>query len=48
MIDFVVSYNIMVDVELIFVSYINEVMECFVKGDVKYCFVIDIGRILFL
>lgn len=41
MFDFCVEYGIVVDIELICGDEINEVWERMVKGDVKYCFVID-------
>lgn len=46
MINFVVEYGIKVEIEIIFMEYVNIVMDRFVKGDVRYCFVIDIVNML--
>lgn len=39
--DFCVEYNIVCDIEMLDMQDINIVYECMKKGDVKYCFVID-------
>ncbi|XP_043711790.1 probable mannitol dehydrogenase [Telopea speciosissima] len=44
MIDFAAKHNITADIELIPVDYVNTAMERLVKADVKYRFVLDIGK----
>ncbi|KAK4390841.1 8-hydroxygeraniol dehydrogenase [Sesamum angolense] len=46
MIDFAAKHNIMPDVEMISMDYVNTAMERLEKGDVKYRFVIDVGKTL--
>jgi len=44
MLDFCAEHGIVSDVEIISADYINEAYERVVKGDVKYRFVVDMGR----
>lgn len=44
MLDFCEKHNILSDVEVIDISYINEAFERVIKGDVHYRFVIDISK----
>ncbi|XP_043711793.1 probable mannitol dehydrogenase [Telopea speciosissima] len=44
MIDFAAKHNITADIELIPVDYLNTAMERLVKADVKYRFVLDVGK----
>ncbi|KAL0351716.1 UNVERIFIED_CONTAM: 8-hydroxygeraniol dehydrogenase [Sesamum calycinum] len=46
MIDFAAKHNILPDVEMISMDYVNTAMERLEKGDVKYRFVIDVGKTL--
>ncbi|CAA0812537.1 Cinnamyl alcohol dehydrogenase 8 [Striga hermonthica] len=46
MIDFAAKHNILPDVEMIQMDYVNKAMERVLKSDVKYRFVIDIGNSL--
>ena len=46
MIDFAARNNITADIEVISMDYVNTAMERLLKGDVKYRFVIDIGKTL--
>lgn len=46
MINFATKYNIIADIELIPMDYVNTAMERLLKGDVKYRFVIDIANSL--
>lgn len=46
MIDFAAKHNILPDVEMIPIDYINTAMERLVRADVKYRFVIDVGKTL--
>ncbi|KAL3527468.1 hypothetical protein ACH5RR_012124 [Cinchona calisaya] len=46
MIDFAAKHNILADVEVIPIDYVNTAMERLLKSDVKYRFVIDIGNSL--
>ncbi|GER47118.1 cinnamyl-alcohol dehydrogenase family protein [Striga asiatica] len=46
MIDFAAEHNILPDVEMISMDYINTAMERLLKSDVKYRFVIDIAKSL--
>ena len=46
MIDFAAKHNITADIELIPVDYVNIAMERMLKTDVRYRFVIDIGKTL--
>ncbi|KAK4429432.1 8-hydroxygeraniol dehydrogenase [Sesamum alatum] len=46
MIDFAAKHNILPDVEMISMDYVNTAMERLEKADVKYRFVIDVGRTL--
>lgn len=46
MIDFASKHNIIADIELIPINYVNTAMERLSKGDVKYRFVIDIANSL--
>ncbi|XP_042490914.1 probable mannitol dehydrogenase [Macadamia integrifolia] len=46
MIDFAGKHNITADIELIPVDYLNTAMERLAKADVKYRFVLDIGKTL--
>ena len=45
MLDYCAEHNIVSDIELIDISYINEAYERMLKGDVKYRFVIDIASL---
>ncbi|GFP86972.1 8-hydroxygeraniol dehydrogenase [Phtheirospermum japonicum] len=44
MIDFAAKHNILPDVEIISMDYVNTAMERLARGDVKYRFVIDVGN----
>ncbi|KAL6506640.1 8-hydroxygeraniol dehydrogenase [Orobanche hederae] len=46
MIGFAAKHNILPDVEIIPIEYINTAMERLARGDVKYRFVIDVGKTL--
>nr|XP_023870438.1 probable mannitol dehydrogenase [Quercus suber]POF24153.1 putative mannitol dehydrogenase [Quercus suber] len=46
MIDFAAKHNIIADIEIIPIDYVNTAMERLVKTDVRYRFVIDIGNTL--
>ncbi|KAL3527638.1 hypothetical protein ACH5RR_012294 [Cinchona calisaya] len=46
MVDFAAEHGIVPDVEIIPIDYVNTAMERIEKGDVKYRFVIDIGKTL--
>ena len=46
MMDFAAKHNITADIELIPMDYVNTAMERLVKADVRYRFVIDIGKTL--
>ncbi|KAL3515013.1 hypothetical protein ACH5RR_021915 [Cinchona calisaya] len=46
MVDFAAKHNILPDVEIIPIDYVNTAMDRIEKGDVKYRFVIDIGNTL--
>ncbi|KAK4429431.1 8-hydroxygeraniol dehydrogenase [Sesamum alatum] len=46
MIDFAAKHNILPDVELVSMDYVNTAMERLAKADVKYRFVIDVGKTL--
>ncbi|KAL6525207.1 8-hydroxygeraniol dehydrogenase [Orobanche minor] len=46
MIDFAAKHDILPDVEVISMDYINTAMERLARGDVKYRFVIDVGKTL--
>lgn len=46
MIDFAAKHNIIADIELIPMDYVNTAMERLAKADVRYRFVIDIGKTL--
>lgn len=46
MIDFASEHNILPDVEMIPIDYVNKAMERLLKSDVKYRFVIDIANSL--
>ncbi|KAL2250016.1 UNVERIFIED_CONTAM: 8-hydroxygeraniol dehydrogenase [Sesamum indicum] len=46
MIDFAAKHNILPDVEIISMDYVNTAIERLAKADVKYRFVIDIGQTL--
>ena len=43
MMDFAAKHNILPDVEIIPIDYINTAMERLLKADVKYRFVIDVA-----
>ena len=45
MLDYCASKNIVSDVEVIDIKYINEAYERMLKGDVKYRFVIDMATL---
>ncbi|MBA4167716.1 MAG: NAD(P)-dependent alcohol dehydrogenase [Chitinophagaceae bacterium] len=45
MLDYCAEYNIVSDVEMINISYINEAYERMLKGDVRYRFVIDLATL---
>ena len=45
MLDYCAEHNIVSDVEVIPISYINEAYERMLNGDVKYRFVIDMGTL---
>ncbi|PIN05325.1 Alcohol dehydrogenase, class V [Handroanthus impetiginosus] len=44
MIDFAAKHQILPDVEIVPMDYVNTAMERLVKADVKYRFVIDVGK----
>lgn len=44
MVDFAVKHNITADIEVIPVDYLNTAMERLAKSDIKYRFVIDVGK----
>lgn len=44
MIDFAAKNNIVADVEVIPIDYINTAMDRLLKSDVKYRFVIDVEK----
>ncbi|KAG8377976.1 hypothetical protein BUALT_Bualt08G0089800 [Buddleja alternifolia] len=44
MIDFAAEHNILADVEIIPMDYVNTAMERLERGDAKYRFVIDVGK----
>lgn len=46
MIDFAAEHNVLPEVEIISMDYVNKAMERLEKGDVKYRFVIDVARTL--
>ncbi|CAL5356583.1 unnamed protein product [Camellia sinensis] len=46
MIDFAGKHNIVADVEVIPIDYVNTAMKRLAKGDIRYRFVIDIGNTL--
>ena len=46
MIDFAADHNITSDIEVIPIDYVNTAMERMLKSDVRYRFVIDIGKTL--
>jgi len=46
MINYCAKYNITPDIEIIPIDYVNTAMERLLKSDVKYRFVIDIGKTL--
>ncbi|KAL0360497.1 UNVERIFIED_CONTAM: 8-hydroxygeraniol dehydrogenase [Sesamum radiatum] len=46
MIDFAAKHDILPDVEIISMDYVNRAMERLEKADVKYRFVIDVGKTL--
>ncbi|KAL2506269.1 putative cinnamyl alcohol dehydrogenase 9 [Abeliophyllum distichum] len=46
MLDFAAKHNILPDVEIVTMDYVNTAMERLVKSDVKYRFVIDVGKTL--
>jgi uncharacterized zinc-type alcohol dehydrogenase-like protein len=45
MLDFCAAHNIVSDVEVIKIDYINEAYERILKSDVRYRFVIDIASL---
>jgi len=45
MLDFCGKHNIVSDIELINMQDINAAYERLLKGDVKYCFVIDMASL---
>ncbi|KAK6138747.1 hypothetical protein DH2020_027509 [Rehmannia glutinosa] len=44
MIDFAAKHNILPGVEIISMDYVNTAMERLARGDVKFRFVIDVGK----
>ena len=44
--DFAAKHQILADIEVILMDYVNIAMEHLMKADVKYRFVIDIGSAL--
>ncbi|PRQ48414.1 putative cinnamyl-alcohol dehydrogenase [Rosa chinensis] len=46
MIDFAREQNIIADIEVILVDYLNTAMERLAKNDVRYRFVVDVGNTL--
>ena len=46
MIDFAAKHNIIADVEVIPMDYVNTALERLAKGDIKYRFVIDVANTL--
>uniref|UniRef100_A0A7N2MQE5 Alcohol dehydrogenase-like C-terminal domain-containing protein n=1 Tax=Quercus lobata TaxID=97700 RepID=A0A7N2MQE5_QUELO len=47
MVDFAAKHNIIVDIEVIPMNYMNTAMERLAKGDTKYRFVIDVANTLY-
>ncbi|KAG5137998.1 hypothetical protein JHK82_022729 [Glycine max] len=46
MIDFAAKHDVKPAIEVIPINYVNTALECLLKADVKYRFVIDIGKTL--
>lgn len=46
MIDFAAKHDVKPDIEVVPTDYVNTAMERLLKADVKYRFVIDIGKTL--
>ena len=46
MVDFASKHNIRADVEVIPIDYVNTAMDPLEKADVRYRFVIDVGKTL--
>lgn len=46
MLDFCAAHNIISDVEVISIDYVNEAYERMIKGDVRYRFVIDMSTLV--
>ncbi len=46
MIDFAAKHNIIADVEVIPMDYVNTALDRLAKGDIKYRFVIDVANTL--
>lgn len=46
MLDFCAKHDIISDIELVPMDYVNTAMERLEKGDVQYRFVIDVGNSL--
>uniref|UniRef100_M1BBJ3 Sinapyl alcohol dehydrogenase 2 n=1 Tax=Solanum tuberosum TaxID=4113 RepID=M1BBJ3_SOLTU len=44
MLDFAAKHNITPDVEVVAMDYVNTALERLVKSDVKYRFVLDMGK----
>lgn len=46
MVDFSAKHNITPEVEIVPMDYVNTALDRLVKNDVKYRFVIDVGKTL--
>ena len=46
MVDFAAKHNIIADVEVIPVDYVNTAMKRLANGDIKYQFIIDVANTL--
>lgn len=46
MIDFAAEHDVKPDIEIVPIDYVNKAIERLLKADVKYRFVIDIGKTL--
>ncbi|KAG5574254.1 hypothetical protein H5410_054388 [Solanum commersonii] len=43
MLDFAAKHNMTPDVEVVPMDYVNTALECLLKSDVKYRFMLDVG-----
>ena len=46
MVDFATKHNIITDVEVVPMDYVNTAMERLANGDIKYRFVLDVANTL--